>query len=159
MQNHESMETRKIIGIVFLIVSLLTIGIFITQTEFSIQLQDWISYDYYMQFAPYVISIMLFYSGLYLIRKHPKSNLAMAIFGYTIFELLLLDLTGVSANNWSTVTIVLFGCCAVMALWIAHANSFSLKRLSLSEILLSIFLGAIESTVLYFLNSMSSSQT
>jgi len=145
------METRKIIGIVFIVVSLITFSIFITQTEFSIQLQAWISYKYYMQFAPHVISVMLFYCGLYLIQKNPKSNFAMAIFGYTIFELLVLDLVGISSNSFDTTTTVLFGCCAFGALWIAHANSFGLKRLSIKEILLSVFVGVIESTLLYYL--------
>ena len=129
---------RKIIGIAFLVVSLITFSIFITQTEFSIQLQAWTSFKHYMQFAPYFISIMLFYSGLYLIRKNPKSNFAMAIFGYTIFELVVLDQIGISSNNLGTITTIMFGGCAIAALWIAHANSFNLKRLSLTEILISV---------------------
>ena len=145
------MEKRKFIGIVFLAVALITISIFISQTEFSIQLQDWISFKYYIQFAPYVISIMLFYCGLYLLKKHPKSNFTMAIFGYTIAELVILDLTGISSNNLGTSATILFGCCAIVALWIAHANSFSLKKLSLVEILISVFVGAMQSLLLYYL--------
>jgi len=144
-------EIRKIIGIVFLVVSLITFSIFITRTEFSIQLQAWTSFKYYMQFAPHVISIMLFYSGVYLIRKNPKSNFAMAIFGYTILELVTLDWIGILPNNLGTTTTIMFGCCAIVALWIAHANSFSLKRLSWVEVLISIFIGAIESLLLYYL--------
>ncbi|WP_421874780.1 hypothetical protein [Marinoscillum sp.] len=145
------MEIRKFIGLVFLVVSLISIGIFITQTEFSNQIQVWISYEYYMQFAPYVISIMLFYCGLYLITNNSKSNFAMAIFGYTIFELVALERLGILSNNLGTTTTLLFGCSAIAALWVAHANSFGLKRLSIKEILLSVFVGAIESTLLYYL--------
>ena len=152
MENHQNMELRKIIGIVFLAVSLFTFGIFITRTEFSIQLQTWTSFNYYIQFAPHVISIMLFYCGLYLIRKHPKSNFAMAIFGYTILEILTLDLIGITSNNLGITPTVLFGCCAVTSLYISHANTFGLKSLSIREILLSIFVGALESSVLYYLN-------
>lgn len=148
------MELRKIIGIVFLVVSLITFSIFITHTEFSIQLHAWISYKYYKQFAPHVISVMLFYCGLYLIQGNPKSNFSMAIFGYTIFELLALDLIGISSNSFDTTITALFGCCAISSLWIAHANSFSLKRLSTREILISIFVGALESTALFYLNSI-----
>ncbi len=148
------MELRKIIGIVFLAVSLITFSIFITHTEFSIQLHVWLSYKYYMQFAPHVISVMLFYCGLYLIQVNPKSNFAMAIFGYTIFEILALDLIGTSTNNLGTTTTVLFGCCAISSLWIAHANPFKLKSLSTREILISIFVGALESTALFYLNSI-----
>lgn len=142
---------RKITGIVFLVASLITFSIFITQTEFSIQLQAWMSFNYYIQFAPYIISIMLFYSGLYLIRKNPKSNFAVAIFGYTIFELVALDWMGVLPNNLGTIATILFGCCAIAALWVAHANSFRLKRLSLPEILVSILIGSLESLLMYCL--------
>ncbi|MBR11280.1 MAG: hypothetical protein CMP48_26845 [Rickettsiales bacterium] len=148
------MEIRKIIGIAFIAGSLITIGIFITQTEFSIQLQDWISFNYYMQFAPHVISIMLLYCGLYLIRKNPKSNFALAIFGYTIFELVALDWIGIVPNNLGTITTILFGCCAIIALWIAHTNLLNLKRLSWPEVLTSIFIGALESLLLFYLNSI-----
>ena len=148
------MEIRKFIGIAYFMVSLTTFCIFISRTEFSIQLLAWTSFEYYIQFAPYVISIMLFYCGLYLVRKHPKSNFAMAVFGYTILELMVLDWVSVLPNNLGTTATILFGCCAIVALWIAHANSFSLKRLSLSEILISIFVGGIESAVLFHLNSI-----
>jgi len=150
--NNENVEIRKTIGIVFIVVALITLSIFITRTEFSVQLRSWINFKYYMQFAPYVISIMLIYSGVYLVRKSPKSNFAMAIFGYTIFELIALDWIGVFPNNLGTTTSILFGCCAIVAMWIAHANSFSLKKLSLLEVLVSIFIGALESTILYYLN-------
>lgn len=148
------MEIRKIIGIVFSLVSLITLCIFISRTEFSIQLQSWVSFKYYIQFAPYVISIMLLYCGLYLISKNPKSNFALAIFGYTIFEIIVLDWIGIVSNNLGTITTILFGCCAIFALWIAHSNSLNLKRLSWTEVLTSIFIGALESLLLFYLNSI-----
>ena len=148
------MEIRKVIGIVFSLVSLITFSILIARTEFSIQLQAWTSFNYYMRFAPYLISIMLLYSGVYVVKKNPKSNFAMVIFGYTIVELVALDWIGIVPNNLGTITIILFGCCAVVALWTAHANSFSLKRLSFREVLLSILFGALESAMLYYLNSI-----
>jgi len=145
------MEIRKIIGAVFTVVALITLGIFVTRTEFTTQLQVWLSFNYYIQFAPYVISMMLFYSGVYLLRGNQKSNFAMAIFGYTIFEITALDWMGVLSNNLSTFTAILFACCAIVALWVAHANPFTLRKLSLKEILISIFIGALESLLLYYL--------
>ena len=137
------MIIRKIIGIAFSVVALITFGIFITRTEFSIQLQAWIDFKYYIQFSPYVISIMLFYCGAYLFRKNQKLNFSLAIFGYTIFEIITLDWTGILSNNLGIYTTITFGSCAIVALWIAHANSYSLKKLSLTEILISIFIGAL----------------
>jgi high-affinity Fe2+/Pb2+ permease len=66
------MELRKSIGIAFMAVALITLGILISQTQFSIQLQDWVRIEYYLQFSPYFISIMLFYCGLYLFQKKKK---------------------------------------------------------------------------------------
>ncbi len=145
------MQVRKIIGTVFSAVALITLGIFIARTEFSLQLQDWLSFKYYMQFSPYVISIMLFYGGVYLFRKNPKSNFAMAIFGYTILEITALDWMGIVSNNLGIYPTLMFICCAIVALWISHANSFNLKKLSLKEILMSVIVGALESLLLYYL--------
>lgn len=145
------MVNRKLIGTVFIVVALITLGIFISRTEFSIQLQDWISFNYYIQFSAYFISIMLLYSGVYLFRLNPKSNFAMAIFGYTVFEVVALGWMGIISNNLGTYATIMFGCCAIVALWIAHANSFSSRKLSLKEILISISIGALESLLLYYL--------
>lgn len=145
------MAMRKIIGTVFAIVALITVGIFVAKTEFSIQLQDWMSFKYYIQFSPYFISIMLFYSGVYLFRNNQKSNFAMAIFGYTIFEIMALDWMGILSNNLSSHTTILFICCAIVALFVAHTNPFTLRKLSFKEILISVFIGALESLLLYYL--------
>ncbi len=145
------MQVRKIIGTVFSAVAIITLGFFITRTEFSFQLQAWLSFKYYMQFSPYIISIMLLYSGVYIIRENPKSNFAMAIFGYTILEITTLDWMGIVSNNLGTYPTLMFICCAIVALWISHTNSFNLKKLSLNEILISVFAGAMESLLLYYL--------
>lgn len=42
------MEKRKVIGAGFSIIALVTIGIFIAQTDFSIQLQSYFSLEYCM---------------------------------------------------------------------------------------------------------------
>lgn len=145
------MQAEKIIGAVFSAIAIITLGIFITRTEFSFQLQAWLSFKYYIQFSPYVISIMLLYSGVYLIGKNPKSNFAMAIFGYTMLEITALDWMGIVPNNLGMYPTLMFLCCAIVALWISHANSFNLKKLSLKEILISVFAGALESLLLNYL--------
>ncbi|WP_422359995.1 hypothetical protein [Reichenbachiella sp.] len=96
------MQVRKIIGMVLLAVALITLGIFITRTEFSFQLQAWLSFKYYMQFAPYFISVMLFYGGVYIMKENPKSNFALAIFGYTMLEITALDWIGIVPNSLGT---------------------------------------------------------
>lgn len=144
------MQVRKIIGTVFFVVALITLGIFIVRTEFSFQLQAWLSFKYYMQFAPYFISMMLIYGGAYLIKENPKSNFALAIFGYTMLEIMVLDWMGIIPNSLGTYPTLMFIGCALAAFWIAHANSFHFKKLSLKEILISLFAGALESLLLYY---------
>ncbi len=144
------MGVRKIIGIVFSAIALITLGIFITRTEFSFQLQAWLSFRYYMQFAPYFISIMLFYGGLYLIRENPKSNFALAVFGYTMLEITVLDGLGIVPNSLGAYPTLMFIGSGIAAFWISHANSFKSKKLSLKEILISVFAGALESLLLYY---------
>ncbi|WP_420583063.1 hypothetical protein [Reichenbachiella sp.] len=144
------MQVRKIIGIVFSAIALITLGIFITRTEFSFQLQAWLSFKYYMQFAPYFISIMLFYGGVYLIRENPKLNFALAVFGYTMLEITVLDWLGIVPNSLGTYPTLMFIGSGLAAFWISHANSFKSKKLSLKEILISVFAGALESLLLYY---------
>jgi len=65
-QKKKPVEKRKIIGAIFSIIALITIGIFVAQTDFSIQLQSYFSLKYCMQFVPLIISLLLLFSGVYL---------------------------------------------------------------------------------------------
>jgi len=142
---------RKLIGAVFSTIAVVAIGIFITETEFNIQLQSYLSLEYYMQFVPLIISFLLFYGGVSLFNNRPNANFALALFGYAALEEILFDWLGISSTYLSTVSIVLFFCCAIAALWISHTNSFNLKRLSYIEIVISIVFGAVESLILNIL--------
>ena len=145
------MEKRKIIGAGFSIIALVTIGIFIAQTDFSIQLQSYFSLEYCMQFVPLIISLLLLFGGVFLFINRPNANFALALFGYAALEEILFDWFGVTSTYLSTYSIVLFFCCAIAALWIAHSNSFNLKRLSYRELIISVVFGAVESLLPNFL--------
>lgn len=145
------MEKRKIIGAGFSIIALVTIGIFIVKTDFSIQLQSYFSLEYYMQFVPLIISLLLLFGGVCLFVNRPNANFALALFGYAALEEILFSWFGVTSTYLSTYSIVLFFCCAIAALWIAHSNSFNLKRLSYRELILSVVFGAVESFLPNFL--------
>ncbi|MDF1698684.1 MAG: hypothetical protein P1U56_22720 [Saprospiraceae bacterium] len=144
-------KKRKIVGAGFSIIAFVTIGIFIAQTDFSIQLQSYFSLDYCMQFVPLVISLLLLYGGVSLFVKRPNTNFALAMFGYAALEEILFDWFGIISTYLSTYSIVILFCCAIAALWIAHSNSFNLKRLSTREIIISLLFGAVESLLLNFL--------
>jgi len=136
---------RKMIGAGFSTIAFATIGIFIAQTDFSIQLQSYLSVDYCMQFVPLVISLLLLFGGVSLFANRPNTNFALALFGYAAFEEIIFSWLGVTSTYLSTHSIVLFFCCAIAALWIAHSNSFNLKRLSYRELITSVVFGAVES--------------
>ena len=145
------MGKRKIIGAGFSIIALATIGIFIAQTDFSIQLQSYFSLEYCMQFVPLVISLLLLFGGVSLFVNRPHTNFALVLFGYAALEEILFSWFGVTSTRLSTYSILLFFCCAIAALWIAHSNSFNLKRLSYKELIISVVFGAVESLLPNFL--------
>lgn len=145
------MGKRKVFGAVFSIVALVTIGIFITQTNFSIQLQSYFSLEYCMQFVSLIISLLLLFGGVFLFINRPNANFALVLFGYAALEEILFSWFGVTSTYLSTYSIVLFFCCAIAALWIAHSNSFNLKPLSARELVISIVFGAVESLLPNFL--------
>lgn len=145
------MEKRKIIGVGFSIIALVTMGIFITQTDFRIQLQSYFSLEYCMQFVPLIISLLLLFGGVFLFVNRPNANFALALFGYVALEEILFSWFGVTPTYLSTYSIVLIFCCAIVALWIAHSNSFNLKQLSYRELIISVVFGAVESLLPNFL--------
>lgn len=145
------MDKRKIVGAVFSIIALITIGIFIGQTEFSIQLQSYFSLEYCMQFVPLVISLLLLFGGVNLYLNQANANFALVLFGYAALEEILFDCIGLTSTYLSSYSMVLFLCCAIAALWIAHSNSFDLKRLSYRELITSVVFGAVESLLPIFL--------
>jgi hypothetical protein len=151
MKKRKLMEKRKIIGAGFSIVALVTIGVFIAQSDFSIHLQSYFSLEYCMQFVPLIIGLLLLFGGVFLFVNRPKANFALALFGYAALEEILFDWLGVTSTYLSTYSIVLFFCCGIAALCIAHSNLFNLERLSYREIIISVAFGAIESLLLNFL--------
>lgn len=145
------MRMRKIIGVGFSVTALATIGIFIAQTDFSIQLQSYFSLEYCMQFVPLIISLLLLFGGVSLFVNRANTNFALALFGYAALEEILFSWFGVTSTYLSTYSIVLFFCCAIATLWIAHFNSFNLKRLSYRGLGISVVFGAVESLLPNFL--------
>lgn len=137
------MKKRKIIGAGFSIIALVTIGLFVAQTDFSIQLQSYLSLEYCMQFAPLIIYSLLLFAGVYLFINQPDTNFALSLFGYAAVEEILFDWFGVTPSYLPTYSILLFFCCAIIALWIAHSNTFNFKRLSYRKLILSILFGVV----------------
>ena len=85
---------RKIVGAVFSVVAVTSIALFISKVEFSIQLPSYFSLKYYVQLIPLSISVMLLFSGLFLITNRSATNVALSLFGFTALEEILFDWFG-----------------------------------------------------------------
>lgn len=105
------MEKGKIIGAGFSIIVLVTNGIFIAQTDFSIQLQSYFSLEYCMQFVPLIISLLLLFGGVFLFVNRPNANSTLALFGYAALEEMLFSWLGITSTYLSTYSIVIFFLC------------------------------------------------
>ncbi len=139
------MNYRKITGAVFATTALIYSVIFALKLNFSIQLQSYFTLEYYMQFAPLIVSMILLFAGIYLYLKKSKTNFTLALFGHTVLEEVLFDWIGLTTCNLPNYVIPIFLLFAIAALWIAYSNTFNLKRLSYKEVIVSLLFGAIES--------------
>ncbi len=135
------MATRKIIGLVFIILALVLGFIFFSNISFPKGLEAYFKTEYYSQFGPLAISIELLIAGIYLFIKHSKANFTLALFGFTALLDPIFNLTGLFTSIVPFYATVLFVCCAIIALWLAFSNTFKMGRISLLGALVSFILG------------------
>lgn len=144
------MKNNKIIGFVFSIIALVFIVIFILRIDFSIQLESYFSLKYYFQYTPIVISFLLFFSGVFLIRKHRRTNFILALFGFDVLEELTFNWFGLTTSLLPTFAMGIFLCLAIVSMWVAFTNPFNLNKISYKEVISSIVIGAILSLMPYY---------
>ncbi|MCE7995611.1 MAG: hypothetical protein HEP71_26770 [Roseivirga sp.] len=137
------MNKRSIISWLFIATALVLGVIFLLKIDFPVGLEPYFQKTYYGQFGPLAISIELLLAGFYLYRKHPKTNFALALFGFTALLDPLFNFAGFFVSNMPIYGTVIFSACAIVALWIALSNSFSLKKISLVTVFVSFVLGVI----------------
>jgi len=158
-QTYQTMETRKIIGILFSILAILFGAIFIIQSNlnfdfkeyFDFSLKSYFSLAYLRQITPLIICLIFLYGGLLLFIKPAKSNTILALFGFTVLEEIVFSWFGIITVNFPVYLIAIFFCCSILALWIAYSNKINLKRLSFKEGLSSLILGTSINMFSYFL--------
>jgi hypothetical protein len=152
------MKARKIIGILFSIIAVLFSIIFAIQTNLSIDIKDYFdlslksyfSLEYLRQITPLIICIILFYGGLLLIFKPSKSNPVLALFGFTVLEEIIFYWFNIISIGFPLYVILIFFCCALLALWIAFSDKINLKRLSFKEGMSSLILGTLINLFSYY---------
>lgn len=145
------MKKSTIVGVIMATTALVLGVIYFIRIEFSIQLESYFSLAYVMQFTPLIISLMLFISGFMLVKKMPKANFYLALFGADALEEVIFHWFGLINSNLGTYSMFLFFFIALTALWMAYANAFNLKPMSSIEIGLSIVLGTLISLFPYFI--------
>ena len=103
----------------------------------------WLTPEYYSQFLPIAISVMLLVCGAFLAIEHSKANFNLAVFGRTASEEVLFNWIGLTKSVLPAWAIWVFFLLSAVALWIAYSNSLEQKRLSVIEALVGIVFGGI----------------
>lgn len=137
------MKKNKIVGSVFSIVAVVLGIVFVQKIDFSIQLESYFNMGYYTQFTPVLISLILLVGGVFLMKRKPKTNFVLALFGHDVLEEIFFNWVGLVNSNLPIYAMLVFFVIALVALWIAYRNTFSLKSLTFNEIVYSLLLGAI----------------
>jgi len=152
------MVARKIIGIIFSTIAIVSSVILITQSNlsfdfnayFDFSLKSYFSLAYLRQITPLFICLILLYGGILLIIKPLKSNPVLALFGFIVLEEVIFNWLDIIPINFPTYIVVTFFCCALLALWIAYSNTINLKRLSFQEGITSLILGTLINAFSYY---------
>lgn len=114
-------------------------------TELSVEFSMYFKPQYYLKFSLLIISAMLLNAAIILFRNGKGTNLALAIFGYTVIEEVLFDLIGVTAVNMPLFAYIMLFVCVLPSLWIAHSNTFNTEKLSTKGLIISLVIGTLES--------------
>lgn len=141
------MISRKTLSIIFGAVSIGLIVYFFSIKQFKVEFQMYFKPEFYLSFSIFIISVMLLDASISLYRNSERSNLALAIFGYTALLEILFDLIGVTPQNLPLFTYFLLLVCAIPCIWIAHTDTYETGKLSRLGLAISLAIGAIESLI------------
>ncbi len=136
-----TMNIRKILAAVFILISIVLGGIFFKSISFPQGLESYFSSEYYNQFGPLAICVELLIAGLYLFVKNNKTNFTLALFGFTALLDPIFSTVGLFISTVPIYAMIIFVCCALISLWLAFSNSFSLGRISFFGAFGSFLLG------------------
>ncbi len=135
------MRIRNLIAFLFIVIAVVLGTLFFLKINFPKGLEGYFKPDYYNQFGPLAICIELLIAGIYLFKKHSKTNFALALFGFTAILDPVFNLTGLFTSLVPTYATILFVVMALVALWLSFSNTFQMGRISLRAALLSFAMG------------------
>lgn len=137
------MNNRKIVAIIFILIAIVLGIVFFMKIEFPQSFERYFSMDYISQYGPLAISIELFVAGIYLLRSHPKTNFALALFGFTALLDPFFDLIGLFSTLVPVYAMIIFVLCALASLWMSFSNAFKLGKISFFGAFGSFIMGAL----------------
>jgi hypothetical protein len=136
------MDKRKLVSAVFLLIAIGLAVMFYLRLHLPPgNVEYYFDKENFNQFGPLAICVELFIAGVHLFRKHPKTNIALAVFGFTALLDPLFNTFGVFETNVPLYGSVIFVLCAVPALWIAFTNTFGSGKISFFWAMGSFLLG------------------
>ncbi|MFQ3191791.1 MAG: hypothetical protein ACI936_002940 [Paraglaciecola sp.] len=106
---------------------------FFMQVEFNISSQVWFSAQYYEQFIPFYVAILLLLSGVFVFMKYSQANLYLASFGHATSEEIIFNWIGIVDTPLPAYSIAIFLPLSLVALWAAYFNMLKQKPISILE--------------------------
>ena len=116
---------------------------FAKPTHIALDPRVWFTPQYYSQFLPVAVSVMLMLCGVFVALNHKASNFNLAVFGHTASEEALFCWFGFTKSLIPQWILVCFFLISLLALWVAYSNVLKKKRLSIVEALFGIIFGAL----------------
>ncbi|MCW5517328.1 hypothetical protein [Muriicola sp. Z0-33] len=136
------MNGRKIIASVFILIAVVLGVVFYSRLSFPAGLEHYFDSEYYNQFGPLAICVELLIAGYYLITGNSKTNFTLALFAFTAILDPIFSLFGLFTSIVPNYAMIIFICCALVALFLAFTNTFKLGRISWVGAFLSFVLGS-----------------
>jgi hypothetical protein len=137
------MKYNKIIGAIFSIFSIAYSTNFIVNSKLTFNLESYFDFEYLMSFSPVIVSIILSIAGILLFVNPAKANLALALFGHSVIEEILFNWLGISDSQYDLYLTIIFLVFGLAAIYIAYTDTFSSKKLSIKEAIISFIIGTL----------------
>ncbi len=138
----KGMTAIRMVGVGFVALGIAFAMVFLMPAKFDPDPTVWFTQEYYSQFLPIAVSVMLVICGGFLAIAHSKANFNLAVFGHTASEEALFHWVGLTKSALPPWVMWVFFLLSVVALWIAYSNVLGQKRLSVVEALFGICFGA-----------------
>ncbi|AOW21856.1 hypothetical protein [Urechidicola croceus] len=137
------MKYNKIIGVIFSIFSIVYSINFIVNSKLTYRLESYFDIEYLMSFSPVIVSIILLIAGILLFINPAKANLALALFGHSVVEEILFNWLGISDSYYDLYLTIIFLIFGLTAIFIAYTDTFSSKKLSIKQAIISFIIGTL----------------